>query len=187
MERYTDVMADIDGQLAQLVRKDAGVARLSYSDQLAQLFKRNPALYARYCAASGAQPASRPTSPARISPAPSGAEAEAMSKATALVAKHAELSLTDALTQVFKADPALYVAYRKGNGATPAVGQRDEPARPAVPVAKAPTVAGLSAVIPETLQREIVKTAAALSPGDYLKGMAALTQALADVRIAARR
>jgi hypothetical protein len=108
MESYESVMAEVDREVAQAVQKDAG---LTPDEALHRVFKDQPELYRRYKQASAATSSTREAATSRPSPPPRGAEAEALRRAEALVAKSADLSPTDALARVFKKDSALYQRY----------------------------------------------------------------------------
>jgi hypothetical protein len=133
MSSYDTVLQAVQTRVNALVQKGAG---LSEAEAVAKVFRDDPDLYRQYREAAGRQPArSRADAPARLIPTPTGAEAEAMRKAETLVAKRADLSITDALTQVFRDDGTLYERYReqstrKGEapsfGATLMAGQMDE-------------------------------------------------------------
>jgi hypothetical protein len=113
MATYDTVLQAVQTRVNALVAKSAG---LSEADAVAKVFRDDPALYTAYREAAGRQPARRDAAPARRTSTPSGAEAEALTKATALVAKRADLSITDALMQVFRDDGTLYERYRKDAG-----------------------------------------------------------------------
>jgi hypothetical protein len=73
--------------------------------------------------------------------------------------------------------PGLYDSYRRqASGGQPTA--TVDP--PVTPVVKAPPVP--APLIPEALQRDIVKTASLLSPGDRQQGLAAIAAALAELR-----
>jgi hypothetical protein len=116
----------------------------------------------------------------RLSAEPNGIEAEVMKRAEALVRKEAGLSYAEALSEVFSGAPELYTAYTQ-QGDTEPTADRPPSVAPA-PVGKAPTEKGMSAFIPPSLQYELMKTAAALSPGDYQKGMKGIEAALQEIR-----
>jgi hypothetical protein len=95
------------------------VPQFSEAEAIAKVFHDDHALYERYRRASAGQSAtSSAVPPARLSPAPSGAEAEALKRADSLVRKDARLTPDEALSRVFHDDPALYAAYRKQAGAS---------------------------------------------------------------------
>jgi hypothetical protein len=165
---YDSVMQEIDQQLAQLVAKDVSVARLSHSDQLSRLFKRDPGLYERYRRASTAQPAARPAAPARFSPVSTGAAAEALKRADSLVQKDARLTQAEALSRVFADDPQLYQDYRQQAGASAPSGAAARP--PAAPVVK---------VIEHPLAGDLLTLAKLFSPTDPTgHGLVLVRQAL---------
>src|SRR6266511_2643700 len=116
MANYQEVMREVEQRVHALVAKQAG---LSEAEALSRVFKEDPQLYRHYTEASAHQPPPSPPPP-RPAPAASGANAEAMQRAQALVAKSSGLSLSDALSQVFKADPSLYRRYIAKQDGTPA-------------------------------------------------------------------
>jgi hypothetical protein len=166
MSHYDTVVQVVQARVNSLVAKSAG---LSEVDALAKVFREDPALYRQYREAAGRQPATREASAARITHTPTGAEAEAMTKAAALVSKSAELSLSAALTQVFHADPELYRRYSREAGRRQA--DTAEPAATKTPVVAHP------------LADDILALAKAFRPDDPTGvGMLKVQQALGLLR-----
>jgi hypothetical protein len=97
-------------------------------------------------------------------------------KVAQLVAK-SQLSPADALCQVMKQQPELYQRY------TQAAADPSAPA-PTPPVSRALSASiekRVSDFIPASTQAAIIKTADALSPGNYRKGMRGIEAALAEI------
>jgi hypothetical protein len=127
MSHYQEVMHEVTQRVKGLVQKDA---HLTEAEALSAVFKADPGLYVKYSQASAEAPP--PTVSTRTPATPTyplghtGAEAEAMQRAQALVAKSsARLSLADALSQVFKADPPLYQRYITKQDGPPAPSYAD--------------------------------------------------------------
>jgi hypothetical protein len=93
--------------------------RLTSMDAEAQVL-RDPELYKRYVQESSTPPERTAQAP-RLSAEPTGtqAEAEVLRRADSLIAKSAGLSVTEAISEVFRDNPELYVAYSKQDS-TPA-------------------------------------------------------------------
>jgi hypothetical protein len=106
------VYVEIQKRAQALQAKDP---RLSQVDAEAAAL-RDPELYKRYVE-EASRPPERTTPTTRVSAGPTGAQAEVMQRAQALVRKSAELSLNDAVSRVFRDDPELYVEYAKGDAA----------------------------------------------------------------------
>jgi hypothetical protein len=174
MSSYDRVMQDVEQRANSLMQKSAG--RLSEQEAIRTVFAEDGALYERYRRASAHQP--MPDSPpSRPLPQPSGAAAEALQKANALVQKDAHLTQTEALSRVFRDHPELYQRYRQGDDTPPA------PPAPVVKVTPPPMPTPAPApLISESLQRDILKTASVLSPGNRQKGLAAIEAALSELR-----
>jgi hypothetical protein len=172
---YREVMAEVDRRVAALVQKG-----LSEVDATSTVFRDDRELYAKYTKASAEAP-ERPTQAPRLDAAPTGLEREVLRKADVLITKSAGLSMAEAISEVFRDNPELYAKYAKGDTPAPTVPDRPQSSPPA-PVTKAQTTAGLSAFIPTSLQAELMKSAAHVSPGNYVKGLAAIEAALVELR-----
>jgi hypothetical protein len=166
VENYRQVMAEVERRVSGLVAKSAD---LSEADALGAVFKADPQLYARYREASAAEPPP-PAPRTRTTPTLTPVEQEIETRTRQVLAKSAGLSQMDALAEVMK-DPELYARYRQ-QGETPTPS-------PEAPVpAWEPPDPSLTKFIPRDVQQAVVKAAAALSPGDYRRGLARVCERL---------
>jgi hypothetical protein len=82
---------------------------------------RDHELYKRYVQESSTPPERTAQAP-RLDAEPTGAQAEVMRRAESVIAKSAGLSYADAIGEVFRDDPELYVEYAKGDTPAPTFG-----------------------------------------------------------------
>jgi hypothetical protein len=108
------VYTEIQKRAAVLQAKDS---RLSSMDAEAQVL-RDPELYRRYVEEASTPPEPAAQAP-RLDAEPSRVEAEVLRRADSLIAKSVGLSVTEAISEVFRDDPELYVQYVKSDTSAP--------------------------------------------------------------------
>jgi hypothetical protein len=173
MSSYDTVLQVVQARVHALVQKSAG---LSETEAVAKVFRNDPDLYRQYREAAGRQPARSSTAPvSRLSPTPTGAEVEALTRADRLVQKQAGLSEADALSRVFADDPQLYQRYRTGEASV----EKADSGAPA---------ATTTPMVAHPLADDLLALAKLFSPTDPSgAGMRKVRQALGLLRETVRR